>query len=251
MRFQSILFLFSLPLLYLSSAYSQSDNEFSAEALEFHPEYGERRGHLYMGHDKIRTDFVVNGEQFIQIIDLGKQQATIINLSQKSFIRKGARQTDMIKSAGASAGKSPCANMQNLDCTETGTEMVNGRLTHKWVISSRGQPGSMAFWLDDQRKVPIRQEMPDGSLMEMRMLASENTHGRSTEKWEMINRFPNGESQISHQWYDPELDINVREEQPGGVARNLINIKMGKQPDSVFSIPAGITEQSMPQQPAQ
>lgn len=249
MRFQSIFSLFVLSLTCLSPAYSQSGSEFSAGSVESHPEYGERRGRLYMGHEKIRTDFEVNGEQIIQIIDLGKQQATIINLSQKSFMQRDAGHTDAIKSTGAADDMNPCANMQNLDCQDSGTEMVNGRLTHKWVISNKGQPGAMVFWLDDQRKILVRQEMPDGSLMEMRMLASENINERKVEKWEMTNSFPNGESQTSVQWYDPELNINIREEQPGGFTRNLINIKIEMQPDSVFSIPAGFSEQSKPQQP--
>jgi hypothetical protein len=251
MRYQLIFSLFVLSPICLSPAYSQSGSEFSADSVESHPEYGERRGRLYMGHDKIRTDFEVNGEQIIQIIDLGKQQATMINLSQKSFIRRDAGQTDMIESAGASDEMNPCANMQNLDCKDSGTELVNGRRTHKWSISNKSQSGAMVFWLDDLRKMPVRQEMPDGSLMEMRMIAGENINGRKVEKWEMTNQFPNGESQASLQWYDPELNINIREEQTGGFTRNLINIKIGNQPDSVFSIPAGLSEQSMPQQPDQ
>jgi len=251
MRFQSKLLPIILVILCYMPSFTQAGVEFSADSVESHPEYGERTGRLFMGQDRIRTDFEINGEKIIQIIDLDKQQAIIINVTQKSFMRRQAGKVDMKQSAASSGDMNPCANMQNLDCKDAGSEMVNGRRTHKWVISSAGQSGTMTFWLDETRKIPVRQELPDGSLMEMRMLGIESINGRNTEKWEMTSRFPNGESQKSTQWYDPQLNINVREQQPGGFTRNLININLGKQPDNVFLVPPGFSEQTMPQQSGQ
>jgi hypothetical protein len=248
MRFQLKFLPVILVVLCAMPCFSQAGVEFSADSVESHPKYGDRTGRLFMGHNRIRTDFEINGEKIIQIIDLDKQQATIVNVALKSFMRRQAGRTDMKNSADSSGNMNPCANMQNLDCKDAGSEMVNGRRTHKWVITGAGQTDTMTFWLDEQRKIPVRQVMPDGSLMELRMLGSETVNGRSTEKWEMSSRSPNGESQQSTQWYDPELNINVREEQPGVFTRNLINIKLGKQPDDVFSVPPGFTEQSTPQQ---
>lgn len=224
--------------------------EFSADTVESNPQYGEHKGHLYMGHDRMRTDINMNGQQFIQIIDLDKQQAIIINPAEKSYMRRAAGRPDMMKSPAAANGN-PCANMQNLVCKDEGTEVINGRKTHKWQITRSGETGAMEFWLDDQRKIPIRQVMPDGSSMEMRMVGKEVVNGRNTEKWELTSHSANGQSQTSLQWYDPKLNMNVREEQPGGFTRNLTNIRVGKQPDSLFSVPAGYTERTTPQQPEQ
>ena len=224
--------------------------EFSADTVESHPQYGEHKGHLYVGHDRMRTDFEMNGQQFIQIIDLDKQQAIIINPGEKSYMRRAAGRSEMMKPPGAANGN-PCANMQNLVCKDEGKEVINGRNTHKWQITRPGESGAMVFWLDDQRKIPIRQQMPDGSSMEMRMVGREVVNGRNTEKWELTSRSADGQSQTSLQWYDPQLNMNIREQQPGGFTRNLTNIRVGKQSDSLFSVPAGYTERTIPQQPEQ
>jgi hypothetical protein len=52
---------------------------------------------------------------------------------------------------------------------------------------------------------------------------------------------------VSHQWYDPEINMNIREEMAGGYTRDIVNIKVGPQPKDLFGIPAGYTETSMPQ----
>jgi len=79
------------------------------------------------------------------------------------------------------------------------------------------------------------------------MLGTEAVNGRSAEKWEMTANFPNGQNRVSYQWYDPALQMIIREEQPGGFTRNLTNIKQQAQPAALFSIPAGYKEVSMPQ----
>jgi hypothetical protein len=250
MRNNLINFTLALLTILVIPVYARAAVEFSADTIESHPQYGERKGHLYMGHDRMRTDFEMNDQKFIQIIDLDKQQAIIIDPAEKSYMRRAAAGSGMMHPPG-SANANPCANMQNLECKDDGPEVINGRNTRKWEITRAGQPGAMIFWLDDKRKIPIRQQMPDGSSMEMRMEGAEVVNGRKTEKWELTSRSADGESQTSLQWYDPELNINIREQQPGGFTRNLTNIRLGRQPDTIFSVPAGYTERTMPQPPGE
>ena len=228
---------------------AQSVVEFSADTLESHPQQGEHAGKLYIGKNKVRTEYDVNGETIIQIIDLDKQEAVIINPAEKSYIRRHAGQQEMMPQGMGNAGSNPCAGMQNLTCKEGGIELVNGRKARKWEITTTagGEGGSMQFWLDEERRIPVRQVMPDGSSMEARMLGIEKVNGRSAEKWEMTSSYPNGKNMVSYQWYDPELQMIIREEQPGGFTRNLMNIKQQAQPAALFSVPAGYKEISMPQ----
>ncbi len=244
MRFKGFSFVLFVALFI--PLHTQAAIEFSADTVDSHPQYGDHKGHIYVGRDRMRTDYEMNGEQIIQIIDLARQQAIVIDPARKSYMRRQAGKAGMGAPPAPAGDMNPCANMQNLSCKDAGTEMVNGRRTHKWVITGAGQSGSMVFWLDEQRKIPVRQEMPDGSLMEMREVGNEVVNGRKTEKWELTSHLANGQSQTSTQWYDPELNFNIREEQPGGFTRNLVNIRPGRQPDSLFSVPAGFTEQSMP-----
>lgn len=172
----------------------------------------------------------------------------MINTQEKSFIRRQAGPGDMM-AAPQTDTASPCAGMQNITCEQTGKEPVFGRPATKWEFTSKagGQTGSMTIWIDEQRGIPTRQFMPDGSIMEMRMLGPETVGGRKTEKWELTASSPDGKSSISYQWYDPEINMNIREEGDNGFFRELRNVRTGKQPDTLFTVPAGYNEVSLPQ----
>ena len=62
----------------------------------------------------------------------------------------------------------------------------------------------------------------------------------------VVTTGPGGQTQVSYQWFDPELNTNIREEGPGGFMREMRNIKTGKQPVKLFTVPAGYEEISMP-----
>jgi len=237
----------TMALMNVQSA--QAGVEFSADTVESHPQQGEHKGKLYVGKNKVRTEYEIDGQTIIQIIDLDKQEAVIIDPSEKTFMRRSAGQQEMVPQGMGKTNRNPCAGMQNLSCKEGGIEMINGRKARKWVITSLAdeQGGNMQFWLDEERKIPIRQIMPDGSSMEARMLGTESVNGRNAEKWEMTAIYPNGQTMVTNQWYDPTLQMILREEQPGGFTRNLINIKQHAQPEKLFSIPAGYKEVSLPQ----
>jgi hypothetical protein len=139
--------------------------------------------------------------------------------------------------------------MQNLLCNRIGVESVNGRPAEKWelVNSAQEQSGKMIIWLDQERRIPVRQSLPDGASMEMRLVGSETLDGRNTEKWEMKATRPGGQSSVAYQWFDPELNMNIREEQPGGFVSELRNIRIGKQPVDLFIVPPGYKLMDIPQ----
>jgi hypothetical protein len=224
--------------------------EFSADTVESDMQGGEKTGKLYVGKDRIRTDIDINGQSLIQIIDLDAQEALMINTQEKSFLRRQAGGGDMLSSQKTDAA-SPCAGMQNITCEQKGKEQIYGRPAIKWEFTSKagGAAGSMTIWLDEQRGIPTRQIMPDGSTIEMWMLGPDPVGGRQAEKWELTVTGPDGKSSSSYQWYDPAIKMNIREEAPNGYFRELRNIKPGKQPDSLFKVPAGYKEVTMPQGP--
>jgi hypothetical protein len=139
--------------------------------------------------------------------------------------------------------------MPDITCKKLGTEKVNGRSADKWEFenTTQAQSGKMLYWLDHERRIPIRQMLPDGSIIEMRLVGNEKINGRDTEKWEISMKRVGGQPRVTHQWYDPELETNVREEQPGGFARELSNISIGAQPAELFVVPAGYKEMTIPQ----
>ena len=88
--------------------------------------------------------------------------------------------------------------------------------------------------------------------MELKVVGRETLGGRATEKWEMTQTRGGGEPVHSYQWYDPKLGVAIREELPGGYVREMSDIRVGKQPDSLFEVPRGyreITSKDRAQQP--
>ena len=103
-------------------------------------------------------------------------------------------------------------------------------------------------WIDKERDVPLRQEMPNGQTTEFKIVGQETLEGRTVEKWEMVATMPNQPPTQTYQWFDPELKLSVRQEFPGGFVSELKNVSVGTQPDHLFTIPAGyerITPQGM------
>ena len=107
---------------------------------------------------------------------------------------------------GGAAAKNvnPCAGMQNLACRRIGVESINERPAEKWELenTAQRQSGKMVIWLDEERRIPIRQLLPDGSTMEMRLVGRETLNGRNTEKWEMKATRRGGQSSVTYQWFD-------------------------------------------------
>jgi len=139
--------------------------------------------------------------------------------------------------------------MQNLTCNKIGVESVNERPAEKWELEStaQGQSGKLVIWLDQERHIPVRQSLPDGTIMEMRLVGMEALNGRNTEKWEMKATRPGGQSSVAYQWFDPELNMNIREEQPGGFVSEFRDIRIGRQPADLFTVPPGYKVMSIPQ----
>jgi hypothetical protein len=86
--------------------------------------------------------------------------------------------------------------------------------------------------------MPLRDVWPDGSVSELKLVGTTVLDGRNTEHWQRSVTRPDGEQQVSQQWYDPELRIVTREELPGGLFRELKRIEVGPQPPALFTVPA-------------
>ncbi len=246
MRFQLIL---SLSLFILASAVARAGVEFSADVLQTIPQQGDMQGRIFVGKDRMRTEFKVNDQTMIQIIDSGRGTAYMLNTQNRSYVQRKAGPGDSLPGSGNVPADKPCAGMSDITCRKLATEKVNGRSADKWEFenTTQAQSGKMLYWLDQERRIPIRQMLPDGTIIEMRLVNNEKINGRDTEKWEISMQRVGGQSRVTYQWFDPELDTNVREEQPGGYTRELSNINIGVQPAELFAVPAGYKEITIPQ----
>lgn len=238
----------------LASAAVQAElagKEFSAEMVQRGPSGQISSGKMYVGDDRMRTEMEHQGQQLVRITDEARGMEWVLFPEQKKYMERS------LPGAPAGAGGprpsmaavDPCGGMPGLACRKLGEESIVGRPAVKWeiVASHQGQTIKSIQWIDKERGVPLRQEMPGGQTTFLELVGRETLDGRQVEKWEVTSTQPDGTTNRTFQWYDPELQIAVRQEFPGGFVSELKSIRVGQQPDHLFSMPAGYERIAAPQ----
>jgi outer membrane lipoprotein-sorting protein len=224
--------------------------EFSAEMVQRGPEGQMSSGKMYVGDGRMRSEMVHQGQQVVRITDETRGVEWVLFPEQKKYMER-----QLASSAGPqpgmmqSASEDPCAGAPGLTCRKLGEETVSGRTAVKWeiVAAHQGQTVKTTQWIDKERGVPLRQELPNDQTTELKLVGEETLNGRPVEKWEMVATTPNQQPIRTFQWFDPELKLAVRQEFPGGFVSELNELNVGKQPDHLFTIPAGYERLSAPQ----
>lgn len=225
--------------------------EFSAEAVQMAPQRPTMVAKMFVSKKAVRTESNVNNQQTVEIVFPNEGRRVVLFPQQKNYME----QTGMPKIKPVSSQKknfNPCAGVTDTRCKKLGTEKVQGRKTEKWeIIAQReGRSTRSLHWIDVKRRMPLRESFADGSFSELKLLKKEKLNGRKTEKWQLTVTRNNGKSMDSNQWYDTQLKMMIREELPGGYVRELRNIKVAKQADSLFKIPNGYQRVQIPNTPA-
>jgi len=223
--------------------------EFSAETLQPGPQGQLSSGKLFVGQDRVRIETSHQGQEVVRIQDQKRGVEWILLPDQKSYMEQPLVGPGPQGPVGRpKPGEDPCAGLPGLTCRKLGEEQIAGRMAIKWemVASREGQSLTSTQWIDKERGIPLRREMPDGRRLELAFVGKDTLDGRSVEKWETVVTTPGQPEIRSFQWYDPELGMWIRQEFPGGMVSELKNIRMGKQPDDLFQLPADFKRMSPP-----
>lgn len=215
--------------------------EFSADAFQKGPQTPSIKARMFVGKMRVRKEYTSNGQPLVEIFDAKKQHAVLLMPAQHVYMERQGNVAGVMSNTDKTTN--PCRGQKQASCKKLGRESVNGRTADKWQMLMRrdGKEMTALYWIDSERNMLIKQVLPDGTTTEMRLTGKEKVNGRDTEKWEMTATNPQGKTMRSLQWYDPELKIAIREEMPGGYVRELKNISVASQPDTLFEIPAGYT----------
>ena len=216
--------------------------QFSADAVQQGPDRPTINARIYIGENAVRNEYEINGQSFVEILRNKEKDRLVLNPARKEYVVQAGPPEFSSPQASAKDARnsSPCEGVPNVRCEKKSDEKLNGRSAEKWefISMANGQQIRSLIWIDTQRRFPVKQMFPDGSLFEMTFVAKEKLDGRNTEKWEVVQKRPDGFSMRAWQWHDTTLHIAIREELPGGYLRELKNIKEGKQPGKLFDIPA-------------
>ncbi len=202
-------------------------------------------GKLFVSGDKRRVEVSRGGEGMVSIMDGEKGVALTLFPSKKAF-------TEQQAPAGVPAAD-PCAGSPGAECRKLGQEQIAGRAVDKWEIRYRQQGMNLTAhqWIDQERHIPLRQEMPGGQRSELRFVGTEQLNGREVEKWQMVNSQANKAPVRTFQWYDPQLRQAIKQELPGGYVSELNNIHVGSVDDALFQVPPGYRKLTVPAQAPQ
>jgi outer membrane lipoprotein-sorting protein len=244
----------AIVVLSLTAACVQAEGggpQFSAEMHQRGPEGPASAGKMFVGDGKVRVEMAAEGQSMIRITDEQRKVEWILFPDQKTYLERkaGPDQAGGPAVSPAAFAENPCAGMTGLTCRKVGDEAVSGRPSAKWEITGtqEGKTITTTQWIDKERGIPLRQQFPDGGSMVLTLQGKETVEGRGVEKWEVVVEAPGRQPSRTFQWYDPELKLAVRQEFPGGAVSELKNIRVGKQPDDLFVVPAGYTRAQQPE----
>jgi hypothetical protein len=238
-------------ILSLTGACAQAESpQFSAETVQSGGSGDATSGKMFVGDGRMRLEMSAKGQNLVRITDEKRKVEWLLFPDQKTYLERqaGPDQVGPAPSPSAAAAD-PCAGMPGLTCRKLGDEDVSGRPAAKWEITGNqdGKPVTSLQWIDKERGIPLRQQFPDGGKMELSLRGKENLEGRTVEKWEVVVEVPDRQPSHTFQWYDPALKLAVRQEFPGGGISELKSIRIGKQPDDLFVVPAGYSRGTPPE----
>lgn len=223
--------------------------DFSAETMQQGAKGEPEVGNMYVSGERMRMESEREGRRMVQIVDHQRGLQWVLMPGEQTYME--LRLPPEAAKGRPDANTSPCANAQGVTCRKVGEEAVGGRQAIKWEMTGNndGKPATVSYWIDIERGIPVRQEMPGRRLIERRLVAQETVNGRAVEKWEMVAKDPSRPEFKQVEWYDPELELAVREQFPDGRIRELRNIRVGSQPEELFQVPAGFTRVEPPSAP--
>lgn len=213
---------------------------FSADAVMSLEDGQRATARLYVDDGRMRKEYQYLGEPVVEILDTRRGISLMCFRSQRTcFENESLERLEL--GAERRFPADPCEGSEQLRCSELGVESVNGRQAVKWAIEGdfQGREVVTHQWIDRKTHVPLRRELPDGSLIELIDRGHERVNGRETDKWEVVARYADGTRQVFYQWYDRELGIAIRQEHPDGGTQELRNIMVGRVPGRLFEPPPG------------
>jgi hypothetical protein len=235
-RIKTILITICLLLANISHAVS-----FTADAIQLR---GSEIGHarMYWNDGSVRFEYLDQGIPMVQIFDNKNRKVIWLDTEQKVYMQRELIEQQTIPANTEAADKfNPCVSFREAECNLLKSAEINGRQTDKWLVTFNvdGKDRHVFQWIDQEHKILVRQENPDGSILDVKILDNQEVNGRPVRKVDMIAISPDGSSVHGIQWFDAELNIVVRQQADDGSIDELRNIRVEDVNPGLFAIPEG------------
>ncbi len=216
---------------------------FSAEMVQKTADGQSVYAKIFRAHGHSRTEYLQAGSRVVEIINPQAQKGWLIWPDAGMFAEQSLSPL-AIQVALNKPGENPCEQLSGYLCKKQGEELVNGRPSSIWDV--RGGNMQWREWVDRERRFPVRQQFQNGQTTERILEQVTEINGRSVELWRAVSRSGDGPTSEIAIWYDPELATNLREEVPGQMVRELLNLKIETLSSELFQVPDGLEQLSDP-----
>ncbi len=206
--------------------------DFSAEVVQGSTQGQSTQGKMYVSKGRVRTEMEKNGESVIEIIDPGKGLAWVLEPGQQRYLERAV--PTIVQ--GEQKSTNPCHGIAGAQCQQLADEAVNGRATKKWLLRHNGK--ERIQWNDARHGFPVQVVEGGRVVMAMVFVREEHLGERLVERWRALQHRAGGVVE-SEQWYDPQLNIAIRQQAKDGSFRQLRNIRLGEQAETLFTLPPG------------
>lgn len=206
--------------------------DFSAEVVQGDAQGQSVSGRMYVSAGRVRTEMKQNDELLVEIIDPHSGVAWMLEPKHKRY-----RERSVPKLPAEEGQRSnPCSGIAGATCRALPDEILNGRSTKKWLLQINGK--ERLQWNDARHGFPTQVVEGGQVVMAMLYLSEEQLQGRRVQHWR-ARQNSGGAVVESEQWYDPQLNIAIRQVAKNGSFRELRNIRLGEQADALFVLPQG------------
>ncbi|MBT8127222.1 MAG: hypothetical protein HKP12_04545 [Gammaproteobacteria bacterium] len=214
---------------------------FTADAIQMRGESpGQAR--MFWKDGSVRFEYLDQGVPMVQIFDNKNRKVIWLDTKNKVYMQRELTEEQAAPvDINTSEKYNPCTNFTEAECNFLKSTQYNGRAADKWLLTFNvdDKDHHVFQWIDQQHRILIRQENPDGSVLDVKILDDQEVNGRQVRKVDMIAISPDGSSVHGIQWYDEELNIVVRQQVDDGSIDELRNIKVEDVSSNLFAIPEG------------
>jgi hypothetical protein len=245
----SLCVLLVLPVCALHAA-KPSAVAFSAATYQKGPQGTEKLGKIFVQGSFVRTE-INAADRDVKIFDTDKGVSYQLYPDRRQYLEMPYVST-LFQKNPADGEINPCAGMSGAQCERLGVTTISGRDAVEWNITVTQDKKTIRIrqWIDSQRGFVLRHVTDQGEYSELQLLGRVKLGNRDVEKWEMS--VSDGEQPPQHtlSWFDPELNLAIKEEFPGGYVRELRNVRIDPQDPRLFVIPGDYQKISVRQAPA-
>lgn len=226
------------------TAHAGSTKPFTALAVQTAPNGASQDGRIFVSDQGTRYEFSEQGRDIVQIILPEQKIMRILFPKDKVYMETQAPADTAVAMAKTS---SPCPPVDAITCDRVGMDKFGAIDVERWQQSIEGLQGTSTLWWDPKRKMIVRQEYPDGRIMQLQMTGEVDFNGRKAENWVISYAQPGQQVTTGLRLVDTDVGIIVKEQSPTGLVRELRDLKVVEVDPTWFTVPEGYQRIDPPQ----